>query len=285
MSKRTFYQTYIDEYYPDYHDLARYFRMDVSSSSSSSSAAASSLSSIVSSKAQYNLPLRFAVPKLANDYACVKQVLQFNNGPAPVLQVPQSNVDMNQTWAWTPSTDATNTGTSFTAAPFVNSGPLPQALFAAYNEYRVRAVRVTLNPQNEKAYGAAENNAAKIYAYRWDPESHNGLNVGAEIGSTFTKLIECGEKYRRVSSHVSDVISMVYVPQVLSSIYAAGGANTVDIPHPWLETNSSNLAQPLYGPYIIWRQMFGSLLGPITNDYQIIVSMTIEFRNAKAAQM
>lgn len=287
MSKRTFTQTFIDDYYDDsfrkFYAIPIMADADMASAASSSAAASSMQSFMLSAESRWFDRKRFAIPPLANNYAAIKQTIDLRIGDGPFLQVPSSTSDYSHLWAWTPR---------LTAAQLIQ-GPLPTALYAAYNEFRVRAIHVQLTPLYTKSQGYPGDFLNRWDSFIWLPSDYDGISTDATgvldasglniIGPTYSKMLESGERFFKITKNMDKSIGFTYVPHTTSSIYANAQGQTSPVQMFWMDTDSNNNNVPMNAPVFVWRQPYTSAVQAL--DFAVTVSAVIEFRDPKTAQM
>lgn len=274
--KRKYYDTYIDDYF-DYvfaYEPSKSFKMAASASSSDASMASNFLSAQIGSHAHYTDRRRFRHPRLANNYAACSQTIRYNaGGGAGLLQIPGSSTDADQIYAWTPT---------FSPDLFLGES-LPTALFAAYNEFRVRSVKISFNPVNHQPVGLPSDQVARMGAFIWLPREHSGLNVAQEIGTTFTQMCESGERFFKVARNGHSRFQFTYVPQVITDIWSNAATQHIDTPMPWVNTSVANKSAVWFSPYFVWHLPYTGSIATAA-QYQINVTAVFEFRDVKGDQ-
>lgn len=227
-------------------------------------------SRLLGSHASYSDSRRESIPPvLANNYLACKSSFQrlWTNG-AKLLQVPNTQLDYNQLFAW---------GPAFNPSEFLTE-TFHQAMIACYEEFRVRCVKVTLHSMHD-----ASTNTHKCPVWIWYPENHTNLVPTEEIGN-YTDMLESGERFRKIGNSIDDTLTMRAIPQTI--IASGDGTSGVykDVPSPWQATSAANLNMSYYMPYFVWRMAYESAEG-ISANYQITFSAIIEFRSPRDSQL
>ena len=259
--------------------------MATDSSSSSSSSTGAMESRTLNHDANYINYGRMAVPRTSNEYLAFKVVQPFPL-QGSYLKIEASTVDANSIFRWTPQ---------ITPATILNHAPYLQNMFDSYSEFRIRSLRVHLQPLQKETVGMSEDTgntqAMSQYAklpvksYIWYPRQHDGLNPVQEF-DTYTEMLESGERFTKAGSNMDSSINMSWVPQVIED-QTQYGVFKQDVQMPWLQTtpNSANNVI-LYAPYLIWKRPLYIATGPIVEQpvaarYEVILHSVVEFRDLK----
>lgn len=214
-----------------------------------------------------------SLPRLCNQYAALQESFQWPfDAPVNVLRIP-FGTGMNQIQGFEPG---------FTANNLISGSPLATAMFARYEEFRVRKIMVTftssvLNVQN------TPRSDAWIY---WVP---NHANFDSEGGvGQYTDVTDISEaaRFQHVTTCPGRSFKVEYVPQVVfQQSVTVGGVpsdQSGDGKMPWVKCSAANRDTLLLrGPVVYFRRGFfvGQNVPIIENDFQVLVCAVIEFRN------
>lgn len=252
------------------------------SDSAMSSSAGLGASAAYGARAVYYNSRRLNVPPvLANDYSAIVETRAMTHlvpGSDPpaytnILQIPSEVSTWNDIYCWSPVVQV---------GPFLNES-LPAALYAAYEYFRIRSVKVKLisGPLNQV-------NTQKVPVFIWYPERSSDIGAVPKdfLGPTYTDMLESGEKFVKIANSQEDTLQFTVIPQVRNAQNAQDTDQTAwaynDIPSPWLKTNEANKSLDHTVPYFVWKKLYAPP-DQLTAAYQVTMKVCIEFRDAKTS--
>jgi len=231
----------------------------------------------MASKASYK-GRRMSLPRLANTYCALQESFQFSHDDgATLLLVPGASSDtMNTIHKWEPI---------FSPNALLTNSPLATAMFARYNEFRIRKATVRVTPTFVGATNQARSDAWIFWC-----QNHTIYDSDEKAGEGYANVVDLAEASR--IQHVQVLpgrsFSVDYVPQVVfnNAISIAGVATdqSGDGKMPWMATTPANAAMQLRAPVIFFRRPHVEnatlpVLGQLRHQYQTILIAVIEFRN------
>lgn len=237
--------------------------------------AAPAVSRALSSTAAYfdSVRQRHPATVLANEYIAFKSTFQrVEDEKTPILSIPSTTTDYNQLHFWEPH---------FTPRQFLGES-FHVSCIAAYEEFRIRCVKVTLFAMNDDMVGTTNDQLWPVHSWIWYPGQHHNLVPADELG-TYSDMLESGERVVPVGKRLTDNLVMRAVPQATVSWYQAstGQSPVIDVPANWMATNAANLDATLRMPYFVWRQRYTPGAPAVGAQYQVTMSAIVEFRNPK----
>lgn len=275
--KRTWYQNFIDDYFDDSFS-------DYMSSSSSSSSAMNADPPAVDvgiqylASARYRGNVRERMPTvMANGYLAIKKqfVVAHDLNANEQYEVRSSDVNANELQRYE---------ANFTPANIIGTGVLASTCYGAYDEFRIRAVRVSFSSQ---AYN--KENDVHLEHFIWWCGNHWEYDAeSATDMSTYRQLMsvkDTGEQVDKIGSRPDAGFSYVFVPQVQVNNTSLVSPIYQDVPCPWLPTSEANRNIVLRGPIFIWRVPFYPPDNRLVAAYNVNYSCVIEFRNVDPGKL
>lgn len=229
-----------------------------------------------------------AVPRVANEYVAFRIVMpspgfgeyydvNYDLLSANNLQIKALNYSLSS---------LVNIASHFPAVP---------AMFANFNEFRIRSMKLQLLPFTLDSVGQSNGHhptngvnedyrKPSVPCYIWYPSQHYNLNPAQEF-STYTELMESGERFTKCTMDQDKSITVSWVPQVVDSSPQAG-LQPPDIQMPWVETSQWTIDNVVtYGPQLVWKKPMWVQQGDagtrVACRYQAVLHYVIEFRDSK----
>lgn len=219
---------------------------------------------------------RQRIPSLVNEYLAIKKSFTNAAGLNATFQLEiRSNNDT--------SSELLRYEPTFTPAMVLGAGAgtLGNVAYGMYDEFRIRAVRVSLQSNSYHLQ-----NSRHVEKYIWYIPNH--WEFDSESATELTTYLQL-RQMKNAGEHIVDFghspdhgLSLACVPQIqMSNADETYGTIYQDIPMPWLPCNDLNKFRNLRMPMIIFRK---PLIANSTDDqlicaYDVMFTAVMEFRN------
>lgn len=219
----------------------------------------------------FNEPRLFLPQKLGNDYLGFKKSFKVTHDLTATeqYQVAASSANPGQLQKYE---------AVFSTRNVVGTGVMAATCYGAYDEFRIRGVRVSFHSANYM-----DMDSVHVDHYVWYPSNH--AEWDAESGTELTNIQQLlsvkgnGENIKKLGSRPDAGFTLTWVPQVVGTDESMMSVVYQDVPCPWMPTTEANKDTLLRGPVFIWRRPYDAVDNKVVATYNVDYTCIIEFRN------